>query len=99
MKKPAPLARRSSGVAVFIAVSGPKRGRADAEVAFADRRGALDYLRNLHGLDRTEVATLDKTGELDLDRRWHGAERCRLSTVRMAADRARLALSGEAYAA
>ena len=99
MKKPATPVRRSQGVAVFIAVSGPKRGRSDAEAAFPSRRDALDYLCRLHGLTRAESSTLDKAGSLDLDRRWHGSERCRLDAVRMAPDRARLALTGEAYLA
>lgn len=95
MNKPVIRTRRSSGVALFVASSGPRRGRADCEVAFRTRREALDFLTLQHGLTRDETSRLSKSGELALDRAWHGSERCRVAESPMSPAKAELALRGE----
>lgn len=82
-------------ITVYVARGGPARGQADYEQAFPERRQALDFLSNQHGLTHDEQRQLAKTSRLKLNRRWHGSEACALRELALAPEVAAQVLRGE----
>jgi len=86
---------KKQGITLFVAQGGPRRGRADYAVPFANRADALSFLANQHGLDVDEQRALARESKLTLRPAWHGAETCAIREIALAPDDAERALRSE----
>jgi hypothetical protein len=97
MKQEATTTRKRKEIELFVARSGPKKGKPECEAAFATKPEAVAFLTSQHGLDIDEAKKLGKNLSLPLDRRWHGADICSIEPATMSPLKAKQALSGELY--
>lgn len=98
MKQEAAKPRKKKEIELFVARSGPHKGKPECEAAFATKAEAVEFLTCLHGLDVDEARKLGREMTMALNRKWHGAEGCGIEVEAMSPAKAKQALSGELYA-